>query len=160
MNTEIDRMKQSLEREIERLKVINEELDPQIKENGKKLTTLQSEHEVLKDEVKQLKTGYGGDDKSYKEYLKQLRIFDKFRFLRQKGTTQLPNRFAQVTIGGNNYLADRAMPRVFLRAFLTTLVNFDAPEATKITNAFNNRTGNQALVANTDGANPTKFSAD
>ena len=94
-----ENIKQSqLEQEIARLQVINEQNDTEIKEKLPLLSRCQQEHDALKDEVEQLKTGYSGDDQAYKEYQKQLKAFDKFRLLRKKGHTQLPNRFANVRI--------------------------------------------------------------
>jgi len=52
------------------------------------------------------------------------------------------------------------MPRTFLRSFLTLLTNFDVPTAHQIEQAFVGRTGNNALVPNTGGNNPTPKSKE
>ncbi|RHZ36818.1 hypothetical protein [endosymbiont GvMRE of Glomus versiforme] len=163
MNENInEKEKQQLEKEIERYKVINEgELDPKLKELNEKITPLEIEVEDLKTEVESLKTGYDGDDTNFKEYQKQLKIFDKFRFLRSKNGTQLNQRLAQVNIGGTNgqFWADRAMPANFLHSFLTCVMNFDTLSWNQIQHGFDNRGGTGAngstLVVNAwDDPNP------
>ncbi len=155
-----------LQAELEELKLkLQEEITPNFEVESKKLATKQREYDQLKVEVEKLKTGYDGDDEAYKEYQKQLKDFDQFRFFKLVNGTNAPNkRFAQVRIWGNNYLADRSLSRTFLHTFLTTLMNFDTPALADITLGFTSRGGTEVngstLVANTGGANPTKFSAE
>ncbi|RHZ37222.1 hypothetical protein [endosymbiont GvMRE of Glomus versiforme] len=160
MNEEINENKKQLEKEVERYKNINEsEIEPRLKENSEKITGLEKEVSDLKDEVEALKTGYDGDDTAFKEYQKQLKVFDRFRFLRKKNGTQLPQRVSQINLGSTAIWADRALPSNFLHSFLTCVMNFDTPSLNQIQHGFDNRGGAGAngstLVVNAwDDPNP------
>jgi len=88
------------EQELEKLKVDREEAKLEKDKQGTKYAKVQKEHDKLKAEVETLKTNFNGSDDEYKEYLKELATFDRFKFLREKNGTTLTQRAIQINLGG------------------------------------------------------------
>src|SRR5436190_16690026 len=117
----------NLEQTLEQIKVNLEEVKIEREKKGTNHAKVKKDHDKLKGEVETLKKSFNGSDDEYQEYLKELAVFDKFRFLRAKNGTQLTPRVSQINLGTNQLWVDRAMPANFLHSFLTCLMNFDTP---------------------------------
>ena|SRR6185437_10774208 len=98
-NMNNEKNKKQLQDEIERININIEEYEEKVRENNKPYYDKKNEVEKLEEEVKTLKHGFDGDETAYKEYQKQLKKFNEFRFFKSaNGTSQPTKRFANVRI--------------------------------------------------------------
>src|SRR5437588_27153 len=82
-------LKKILQETLEQIKVNLEEVKIEREKKGTNHAKVKKDYDKLKGEVEALKKSFNGSDDEYQEYLKELAVFDKFRFLRAKNGTQL-----------------------------------------------------------------------
>ena len=73
---------QIIEQEIERNEALIEQYEEKYQENLQPVSDQRKKVGDLEEEVQTLKHGFDGDETAYKEYQKQLKAFNEFRFFK------------------------------------------------------------------------------